>query len=658
MEVFAGTAKLAAAVKRVGLGDCFGVDARVRKAVHAPILKLDLLARSGQDSLFALLNLHTVVAVHVSPPCRTTCRSQDKEHPLRSEAHPAGVPDLQPQQLVSVREANTLISFCASLAAHCQRCGILFSCEHPARSFMWEIPEWRAAVAPLNLLSTSWHQCMYGAALDVFTQAQHNIPGFSCLAARCSKNHKHILAPVTKDLVRQPALCRAWAECLQRALVSHGATEAPKSVADITGFPAAAGTALVQQPRVRRMPPMVPEFSMVVRVLGPASALPAVPKLLKPFPISRPLVSEPVLAELPKGARSLALSFSGGEVDQSTNCDNRAESSAVCELRHFSRELLPKDADVLLAVLSEGLLSPLPKRRKGVIAESSIASSKYYVLGAFQHSDRRGITAATTQYAEVASIVNEFAKALLPGCSWTSIAISKNEFLSLHCDAANLSGSRNHTMTLGSFSGGLLFLEDPDGEDTWTPPGGGDKVRGCNVVNLARFFSFDARSVRHATQPWKGDRWSITLFSAYTDKLSVSQLASLAGMGFPLPSSSERPAVAKYGIPWTPAEFITEAHHRPHPAQSHYLPGCLEQAIVKEASEGLHSIAKARTEVLRRWILRRLELAADESELHQHMPRHIRQVLEGKQLLVFKEMLASQGTPMHPLSTRWHKVLS
>ena len=179
MEVFAGTAKLAAAVKRVGLGDCFGIDARVSKAVHAPILKLDLLTRSGQDSLVALLNLHTVVAVHVSPPCRTTCRSQDKEHPLRSEAHPAGVPDLQPQQLVSVQEANTLISFCASLAAHCQRCGILFSCEHPARSFMWEVPEWRAAVAPLNLLATSWHQCMYGAALDVFTQVQHNIPGFS-----------------------------------------------------------------------------------------------------------------------------------------------------------------------------------------------------------------------------------------------------------------------------------------------------------------------------------------------------------------------------------------------------------------------------------------------------------------------------------------------
>ena len=86
---------------------------------------------------------------------------------------------------------------------------------------------------------------MYGAALVVFTQVQHNIPGFACLAARCSKKHRHILAPVPTDLLRQPALCRAWAECLLGALLSHGAAEAPTSLADITGFPAAAGTALV-----------------------------------------------------------------------------------------------------------------------------------------------------------------------------------------------------------------------------------------------------------------------------------------------------------------------------------------------------------------------------------------------------------------------------
>ena len=60
---------------------------------------------------------------------------------------------------------------------------------------------------------------------------------------------------------------------------------------------------------------------------------------------------------------------------------------------------------------------------------------------------------------------------------------------------------------------------------------------------------------------------------------------------------------------------------------------------MKEASEGLHSIANQERGTQK--II--LELAVDESELHQHMPRQIRQVLEGKQLLVFKEMLASQG---------------
>ena len=146
----------------VGPGGCFSGDARVSKTVRAPVLKLDLLTQSGQDSLFAFLNLHTVVAVRVSRPCRTTCRSQDKERSLRSEAHSAGVPSLQAQQLTSVQQANALISFfaslavhcqrgisfCASLAVHCPRGGILFPCGHPARSSMWVVPAWRAAVAP------------------------------------------------------------------------------------------------------------------------------------------------------------------------------------------------------------------------------------------------------------------------------------------------------------------------------------------------------------------------------------------------------------------------------------------------------------------------------------------------------------------------------
>ena len=147
-------------------------------------------------------------------------------------------------------------------------------------------------------------------------------------------------------------------------------------------------------------------------------------------------------------------------------------------------------------------------------------------------------------------------------------------------------------MTLGPFSGRLLFLEDPDGEGSWTPPGGGDKVRGCNVVNLAGFSLLMHGVSGMPPSPGKGGGGTVVNRFVFGVHLSASRLARLSNMGFPLPSTSERTAVSKYGIPWTPSEFLAEAHRRPHPAQSHYLPECLEQAIAREASEGLHSIAK------------------------------------------------------------------
>ena len=47
-------------------------------------------------------------------------------------------------------------------------------------------------------------------------------------------------------------------------------------------------------------------------------------------------------------------------MELTTNSDNRAEDPAVCDVQHFSQEPLLEDPDVLLAVLSEGWLSPQP----------------------------------------------------------------------------------------------------------------------------------------------------------------------------------------------------------------------------------------------------------------------------------------------------------
>ena len=143
-------------------------------------------------------------------------------------------------------------------------------------------------------------------------------------------------------------------------------------------------------------------------------------------------------------------------------------------------------------------------------------------------------------------------------------------------------------MTLGPFSGRLLFLEDPDGPH----PVGVTKSGAATWLTLPGFCLLMHGVSGMPPSPGKGGGGSVVNRFVFGVHLSASRLARLSNMGFPLPSTSERTAVSKYGIPWTPSEFLAEAHRRPHPAQSHYLPECLEQAIAREASEGLHSIAK------------------------------------------------------------------
>ena len=60
----------------------------------------------------------------------------------------------------------------------------------------------------------------------------------------------------------------------------------------------------------------------------------------------------------------------------------------------FSQENPHKEADVLLSVLAESFVDPMPKHREGVISAGDPNFSWYFFLGAlpFQHSERSEIT--------------------------------------------------------------------------------------------------------------------------------------------------------------------------------------------------------------------------------------------------------------------------
>ena len=61
--------------------------------------------------------------------------------------------------------------------------------------------------------------------------------------------------------------------------------------------------------------------------------------------------------------------------------------------------------------------------------------------------------------------------------------------------------------------------------------------------------------------------------------------------------------------------------------------------------KGPEAVAKHRESVLRFWAGRRDQLAGREAKLHQSVDRGVARVIEGKNLLLLREMLESVGYP-------------
>ena len=103
------------------------------------------------------------------------------------------------------------------------------------------------------------------------------------------------------------------------------------------------------------------------------------------------------------------------------------------------------------------------KHKGRVRAVGPRAYEKYCTLGLYAHGGISGIT-RTSNDEDACRAVNHFLKSRFPGKTWTSIAILCNPKMGLHCDMMNLKGHMNHAVTLGSFSGGQVWVEDENGD--------------------------------------------------------------------------------------------------------------------------------------------------------------------------------------------------
>ncbi|CAE6948870.1 unnamed protein product [Symbiodinium natans] len=98
------------------------------------------------------------------------------------------------------------------------------------------------------------------------------------------------------------------------------------------------------------------------------------------------------------------------------------------------------------------------------------------------------------------------------GETWNALCVSRNILTSPHKDTANLPGSSNLTVGIGSYSDGGLWVEDQAGTVPQFIPKLGVTLPGKIVKTHQAPFKFPVH-LWHCTQPWLGDRWVLTAFT-------------------------------------------------------------------------------------------------------------------------------------------------
>ena len=279
IEVFAGSGKLTAALRSLGLRDSFGIDIKLPQHLRSPIIKYNLLQPDHVKLVQDLIASPFCIYVHFAPPCGTSSRARliqrrGRWNPpiLRTDQHPDGLPHLTGVLLTRVQSANELYQVTCDLVEFCILHRKYFSVENPGRSFMWATRPFLKLTQKHLFSEVYFHHCRYGSSRRKLTKLLHNIPSFQLLEAFCDQQHTHEpwgRSPSgqwsTAEETTYPwELCRALAAklALQLEKDGHNCTPPVFALQEASLQTMRATTDL--QPR-RGLPPMVPAFKQIVQ---------------------------------------------------------------------------------------------------------------------------------------------------------------------------------------------------------------------------------------------------------------------------------------------------------------------------------------------------------------------------------------------------------
>ena len=292
VEIFAGTGRVTASLKEFGLLSCFGTDHVKHRQAVAPIVLADLTTANGLELLHQWLANPQVVGIFMAPPCGSASRARsiplkrkrpgNAPRPLRSDACPNGLPGLNFSDRMKISKANRLYSLTAQLVKWAHEVGVLFCIENPQFSHFWATTFMQDVLPFLKF--TVFHSCQYGSSRMKRTMLAFNASEFYAINKCCqgvSKIHKHAkwgVDPTSKTFATSletaypMPLARSIASQFVLALSNLGIRAAPELLNEVTSldnvFLPALRAQAGQQPRVSKLPPLIPTFAAKISLTG------------------------------------------------------------------------------------------------------------------------------------------------------------------------------------------------------------------------------------------------------------------------------------------------------------------------------------------------------------------------------------------------------
>ena len=192
VELFSGTARLTAAVRRQGVPCLPPIDITPCEEVPAPRDVVDL---EFWDFFMRLVSLGAIAFLHCGTPCNTFSAARKLDGgppPIRSKTYPLGLPQLSDLNQALVFLGNLFVLRTAEACLMVFLLGGDFSIENPLFSLIWDTPPmldlWRLCRA----LAVDFDQCMFGAPSRKPTRLLVTSALFDVLAVQCSGAHQHV----------------------------------------------------------------------------------------------------------------------------------------------------------------------------------------------------------------------------------------------------------------------------------------------------------------------------------------------------------------------------------------------------------------------------------------------------------------------------------